>query len=174
MTADTTNAASERLALTCLAHFEKEEAMLAATLDAMRAIRSALIARDLQQLETAVSQQQQTAKTAGDLRASRDEIRQRVAESLGMATEHVSLRHVVKLASPRIADRLESCRRRLSEMANEIERMNRANAMLVRHSIDMLHGFLECLAGAATRSNRYDAGGRIEDGSGGTLFDTKC
>jgi hypothetical protein len=165
---------ADHLVLTCLAHFEQEEAMLAASLEALRAIRQHLLRGDLEGLQQALSQQQQAATTAVELGRRRQLLRARLAAQLGLPVDQVTLRTLADQATGTLRGRLLKSRQRLLDMAADIERLSRGNQALVQQSMELLQKLLGSLCSQGPGTPRYTASGTIEPGSCGHFFQARC
>lgn len=165
---------ADRLVLACLAHFEQEEALLDASLDALRGVRRSLIQGDLSGLDEAMGKQQRVAQTAVDLSEARHRLRRRLADQLGVQVDQMTLRALAERCSGSLRDQLLQARQRLSDMATEIERLNRGNLALMRQSIALLQNLVECLSAEGPGTLRYTATGDIEHGSCGHLLQARC
>jgi len=164
----------DTLVLACLAHFEQEEAMLAASLEALREVRRSLIQGELGGLQAAMAQQQQAAQTAAALTETRHRLRQRLADQLGVHVEQTTLRALAARISGPLREQLLQVRQRLGGMAREIERLNRGNLALMRQSIALLQKLVECLSAEGSGTLRYTATGDIEHGSCGHFLQARC
>ena len=165
---------ADSVALTCLAQLEKEEAMLSATLESLRAVRSALLQGDLAQLSLALENQQHTAKAATELCQTRARLRDQMAGILGIDPHQATLRLFAERVSENLAARLANYRQRLSGMAAEVDRLNRGNAALIRQSLDLLQRLLSNLTGLEESADRYSSSGQREQGVCGSIFQTRC
>lgn len=164
----------EDLALVCLAHFEREEAMLDASLESLRAVRDNLVKADPAGLNEAIQRQQQAARSAAELARARRQLRNRMSQVLGVPAEQVSLRMLADRVSGEIQERLWRCRQRLAAMAGEIERINRGNVGLIRQSMDLMGRLLESLGGEHSGTSRYTSRGEMESGGSGSFLQTQC
>jgi hypothetical protein len=167
-------AESDGLALKCLAHLEKEEAMLDQAVQALRQVRTALVQGDAGQLSQALQQQQHTTQAADDLRAARGRLRQSVARVLGIAANEATLGALADRVSGEMRNRLLGYRVRLTQMARELEMMNRGNAALIQQSMHLLQRLLAQLTGNENATDRYAPSGQRELGGGGSMFQTRC
>ena len=164
----------EALGLTCLAHLEQEEAMLSATLQTLRDMRTALMHRDLQRLTEALERQQHTAKAAAELRTVRATLRARIAEMIRVPADHVTLGLLAAQLTDAMQQRMLGYQKRLSDMAAEVALLNRGNAVLIRHSVGLLQRLLMCLTGGDESTDRYARSGQREEGDCGSIFETQC
>lgn len=71
----------EDLALVCLAHFEKEEAMLDASLQSLHAVRESLVKANPEGLNEAIERQQHAARSAAELAQTRRQLRGRMSHA---------------------------------------------------------------------------------------------
>jgi len=164
----------EGLALVCLAHFEREEAMLDASLESLRAVRESLVKANPEELNEAIQRQQRAAHSAAELAQARRQLRGRMGQVLGVPAEQVSLRMLAERVSGEVQERLWRCRERLAAMAREIERVNRGNIGLVRQSMDLMERLLESLGGEGGGTSRYTSRGEMESGGSGSFLQTQC
>lgn len=162
------------LALACIAQLEQEEAMLSATLEILRNIRAALVERNQNQLQTALNQQAHTARAASDLRDARTRLRHAIGHTLGIPPEQVTLTMLASHVSEDLASKILSRGRHLTEMARDVNAMNRSNAMLIYQSMNLLEQLLTCLTGRDDGADRYEARGQIHYGGHGPLFQARC
>jgi len=164
----------EGLALLCLAHFEREEAMLDASLQSLLAVREHLAKADPEGLNDAIQRQQHAAHSAAELARVRGQLRGRMSQVLGVPPEKVSLRILADRVTGEVQERLWRCRERLAAMAKEIERINRANICLIRQSMDLMGRLLESLGDKRGVTSRYTSRGKMEDGGSGSFLQTQC
>ncbi len=169
-----------KLALTCLAHMEQEEALLSATLTCLQQMRSALVAGNLQALTTALESQKHTAQAGEDLRSRRAALRSELAGTLGVPPESATLQMVVDVmvrskdhATAQTGQRLGRCRERLRKMATDVDQVNCSNATLIWHSMNFLQRLLAEITGATTAPDRYNPAGRRTEASCGSLFEAR-
>ena len=164
------------LALFCISQLEHEEAMLHETLEVVRAIRVALINQDLAQLSVHLEDLQRIGRSAAELARNRIQLRERISRTIGVEFEQAMLRTFAMHVQGDLRDRLLDCRQRLASIANEVDIVNRANAGLVRHSLDLMRQLLEAFTGAdSVGSNRYAATGQVQTtSSAGSLIQRSC
>lgn len=166
--------AAEGVALACLAHLEQEEAMLSATLEKLRAVRSALMHGDLSALTRTLAEQRHTALAATELYKARAQLRQRITGVAGAPEGRVTISRLSQCVTEPLATRLISQRKRLSDMAKEVDRLNRGNMSLVRQSLDLLERLLSSLTGTDENSDRYSPSGQREQRRYGSIFQARC
>lgn len=147
------------VSLACLAHMQQEEAMLAETLDSLRQVRAALRGGNLDLLKEALDRQGRIARASGELRDRRTSLRREMSSLLGVAPREVTLRSLAARLPPDVAGHLTTCRERLSNMAAEVDHLNRANAALVGQSLDFLGRFLTEITDGDPGGEGYSANG---------------
>jgi flagellar biosynthesis/type III secretory pathway chaperone len=162
------------LVLACLAHFEQEEALLSASVEALREVRRSLIHGDLPGLQQAIGRQQGAARTAVGLFEMRQRLRQRLAEQLRVPAEQATLRALAERCSGPAREQLLQARQRLLERTTEIERLNRGNVALMHQSMALLQRLAEGLSAEGTGTPRYTAQGNLEHGSCGHFLQARC
>lgn len=164
----------ETLAVACIGHLQQEEAMLTSTLEMLRRIRESLVTRDHDALSAALQEQERSQKSAFDLQLAREQIRVRISASLGVSPAEATLHQLALRVSGELQERLASGRRRLAELTNEIDAINRCNAVLVQQSMGLLNQVLYCLTGEEQTSQRYGASGHMATGSPGSVIQCEC
>lgn len=160
-------------ALACLAHMEQEEAMLGATLESLRRIRAALKEGDLRALQEALESQAHTARAALELRQRRAALRRDLSGLLRIPPEAVTLETLADRMPADTAEKLSRCRARLRVMATDVDRLNRANATLVSHSLDFLHRFLAEITGGAPVARTYTCSGMPREAECGSMIEAR-
>ncbi len=164
---------ADGVALTCLAHLEKEEAMLGAMLERSHAVRAALMSGNLADLAELLADQQHTAKAAAELYKARAQLRQTIATAIG-SRDAGTLSRLVQCVSEPLRGRLSALRQRLVGMAKDVDRLNRGNMALVRQSVDLLERLLSGLTGSEQSADCYSSAGRMEERTYGSVFEAKC
>ena len=140
----------------------------------MRTIRTALVQRDQEQLQSALQQQTHTARAASELRETRWRLRQAIAVTLGLDVEQVTLSTLAQQVPEELGVKIASRSRQLAEMAREVNSLNRGNAMLIYQSMHLLEQLLTCLTGRDDGADRYEARGRLHYGGHGPMFQARC
>jgi hypothetical protein len=154
------NATIGTLALRCLAHLEKEDAMLQASRELVLSTRQALLHRDQQRLQLLFDQQRDTATAAQRLRDARTEIRRQIAACFSIPESRASLRFLAEQASPAQRQRLLNCRQRLHDLAEQVDTLNRGNVALAGQLLALLHGILHRLTGENPQPECYQRSGK--------------
>lgn len=156
-------------ALKCLAHLEQEEALLTTAHDALHAIREKLVQGDLDGLAQALQNQDQSARPTEEISRARARMRQCVGQAIGVSANSATLSALVGRIDGVLRDRLLNQQRRLSTLANKVDLLNRGNAVLAKHSVDLLDQLLLRLTGN-TSAGQYARSGRLEPASGGSVM----
>ncbi len=168
------NSECDRIAIACLGHLQQEEAVLGTTLERLYEIRKAVLHRDLEALSRAMDSEAATDRAAEDLRATRITLRQNIADALQVTAESATLKLLATHASTDIGNQLAVCRDRLAGMAAEAERVNRANAALLRQSADLIDRLLNGLTGTHDNCQRYAGNGNIRASDRRSIFQEEC
>jgi hypothetical protein len=163
----------QALALGCLAHLEQEEALLTETVSSLREVRSALLGGDLAALGAALERQSQWAHRAGDLQVRRAALRTNLAAVLGVEPALVTVSMLAGRLPADAGARLASCRQRLTQMATEVDQLNRANVALLHHSLEFLHRFLVEITGGQSHGPSYTAAGTLREATCGSLIEAR-
>lgn len=164
---------ASRLSLAWLAHLQQEEALLAETLDSLRQVRAALREGALDALKAALDRQAHIAHASVELRERRAAMRREVSEVLGLAERDVTLASLADHLPRELALHVRACRDRLSEMAGEVDRLNRANAALVGQSLEFLERFLLEMTAGDNTGARYSGNGAACEPHMGSLIEAR-
>lgn len=165
---------TDHLVLAWLKHFEQEQAMLGASLEALREVRQRLLGGDFAGLQRALGRQQQAAGAAAELAQRRRLLRQQLAAELGVSEERATLRALAEQVTGAVRQQLLQFRQRLLETAAEIELVSFGNQALIRQSLELLQRLLGSLSSQGPGTSRYTASGTIATGSIGHLFQARC
>jgi hypothetical protein len=165
---------ADGMAVGCLTHLAREEAMLATTVEVLREVRRGLLKSDLDVLTRALEQQREAADAAVELTDQRRRLRERWSGELGVSTEQLTFRTLAERSSGVLRARLLASRRRLLQMAGEIEQLNRGNQALIQQSVGLLQLLLGSLNGQGSGTTRYTASGDIEPGGCGPFIQSRC
>lgn len=136
--------------------------MLQASWELVQLTRKALLARDQQRLHELVERQHSTAVAAQKLHSARQMIRREIAACFSIPDAQASLGYLAQRTSAQRRDQLLSYRRRLSELAEKVDLLNRGNVSLAGQVMDLLHGVLHRLTGENPRPARYGRTGKME------------
>lgn len=135
-------------------------------------MRAALLSHDQGALDEALTLHQGTVRRGEELRQQRDRFRQEIAHLLGIPAHEVTLSllraHLPEEASAAVA----AAQARLQEQSAEVERLNRANAALMRSCLDFLQRFFGDLTGRPAEG-RYGPGGVLRETPSGSLIDAR-
>lgn len=157
----------------CLAHLEREEALLTATREALRQVHAALVRHDLRALTVALERQGALAGTAESLRHERDRLRQDLAAALGVPVDAARVRALAERLPGPDGERLRRVRARLKGLAEEVEVLNHSNAFLVRACLDFQQRLLDCLTGSVGAGPCYDPTGQVRPAARGALLEAQ-
>ena len=139
------NSTVDLLALRCLAHLDKEDAMLQTSWELVQQTRQALLQRDHRLLQQILQRQQETAAIAENLRSARQAIRCDIATCFSIPEKDASLGYLARRAPPERRDQLISYQQRLSKTAGQVDTLNRGNVALAGQVMDLLQGVLHRL-----------------------------
>lgn len=156
----------------CKALLIREERALEPMLATLRALRSALIIGDMAAIETLL-QQKAEAENRENVVAARAQFRRRVGTLLQIEESQVTVRNIANWASQEHREELLNRRNHLAALAAEVDLLGRANAALLRQSVDLLNTVLAQITGANS-SDSYDPSGRVGGGVSGSIIQTDC
>ncbi len=155
------NSTVDLLALRCLAHLDKEDAMLQTSWELVQQTRQALLQRDHRLLQQILQRQQETAAIAENLRSARQAIRCDIATCFSIPKKDASLGYLARRAPPERREQLISYQQRLSKTAEQVDTLNRGNVALAGQVMDLLQGVLHRLTGENPQSACYERSGRL-------------
>lgn len=162
-----------QLALVCLAHLEREEALLEALLTSLQQVRAALLSGELKALTLALEGQDHTARAAQEIRQSRARLREELAVRLGTTPETVTIQLLAGRLPGELGQRLASCRERLRQMTAAVDELNQGNVLLIRQSVDFLHQLLVEITGGNSSGGCYSGTGTRQDARCGSLIEAQ-
>jgi len=156
----------------CEDHLSREETLLADMLLSLRQVREAFFQRNLNVLPSLQSRQKQIARTATEMAAARERLRDVLADLFGISPGEATLR-AAALALPEPArGRLLQRHARLIELVREADQLSQQNAALLGYA----RGFFACLfAGltGTTISERYGPHGERRGGVYGSFLEAR-
>jgi hypothetical protein len=152
---------------------QQEEAMLAETLDSLKQVRAALRGGGIDLLREALDRQNRLTRAAAELRERRAHLRRDMSAALGISPREVTLMGLAAQLPADVATRLADCRDRLSDMAAEVDRLNRANAALVGQSLDFLERFLTEITDGDRSGAGYGPTGATRVSALGSIFEAR-
>lgn len=154
-----------------LGYLEQEEEQLDVMLDSLSEVRGALLKNDLEALSTALERQAEAVHQTERVRARRGIVLRGMADRLHVDASGITLRKVAESLPASTASWLEESRSRLRQKAEEVERLNRANAAMVFQSVDVTRQVLSELTSAGPAPEVYNASGSLQGQVGGSTFE---
>lgn len=168
-----TRAVFSRLAQEFVDQLLVEQQELAEIQRHVELLRSAILQRDIEQLESEARAVDSRRAHYAHLSQRRTKLRVRLAELLEVPIERATLSRLLPLIDPPLRGRLDGLRRDLRSKLRQIERINRANLMVVRQLGDVLQTAYDRLTGKPTAS-RYASDGHLLVPEAVSLFQTDC
>lgn len=162
---------SSNLPQDCLAHMQREEAVLESLLQSLSEVRSALLKNDMDALSVALERQDEATQASEKIRVERNEILQQTASSLGIPLESLTLKKLAESIQGKTGQTLDSLRRHLTRMSEEVDRLNRANAAMLNQAVDITRQVLAELTQSEVGCDRYDASGGRETPVSGPIIE---
>lgn len=156
----------------CKALLIREERALAPVLDTLRALRTALVGGDMTEVARLLKEEAPTEDTQQTL-AARAQFRRRTAAALQVDESQVTVRNIANWASEEHREDLLARREKLAEIVAEVDLLGRANAALLRQSVDILNTALNQITGVDS-SDSYDPSGKVGGGVTGSIIQTDC
>jgi hypothetical protein len=169
----TSHSQIEETAVDVLKHFQQEERMLADMLRSTEEVRAALLSRDLHTQHDAFREH---FKPPAKLHEWRQDLRKRIAESLNTPVEEATLRGLADRAPRPLGEELVATHERLLNRIAEIDRLNRANAVLAAYFIDVVQKLLGDPANQRSPAKRYSPSGEVlrDDNSKHSGLQVRC
>lgn len=164
----------DELALACLSHFESEEARLRDNLDALHAVRCALLQRDVTVLSAALEQLNEVANGLARLNEPRIKLRRQIAAALGSPNETATVSELAAHVSKDVSIQLTGRTDTLTELAREVNRAQRDNAFLSHQMLQFLNGVLAQLTHSESAGNRYGVHGQLHGSRAGSTYQARC
>jgi hypothetical protein len=146
-----------------LSHLGDEKESLAAMLTAVRDVHVAL--RDLndEALRKSLEAEARELSSSLTIQQRRRELQLNLAPILQIPPQEVTLRRLISATSGSVRESVELIWRSLTEMATEMDRLNRQNAAMIGLSMTIARGVIERLTGVTAVGESYNAiGGRAE------------
>jgi hypothetical protein len=163
-----------RFTSVCLAHVEREEAVLKSVRESLLQVRAALLCHDMAALKEALARQADEVLAAEELHHLRNTFREDTAKKLGLAPHAITLRLLAAHVAPEPGARLTHGRERLRRLSEEVDQLNRDNAVLVRHGLDFFRHLLSALTGGTPGGNGYDRAGAPRKAVCGSLLKARA
>jgi hypothetical protein len=156
-----------------LVYLTQEEGFLTTTLESMKRVRAALIQNDLPGLTEALAGQDRAVQTGLDLRQGRGLLQEETAAALGIPAEELTLGRLAARSSGLPGERLALARDRLSQLARELDRTNRDNAIVVRFNLDFYEQMLVAITGGEPGGGGYGPQGNKRAAPCGSLIEAR-
>ncbi len=146
-----------------LSYLGDEATSLAAMLNAVREVHQALMVLDDNALKASLVVEARELSSNVEIQSRRRQFQNELATVLQVAPGEVTLRRLAMATSGTLRESIERIRRSLSEMATELDRLNRQNAAMIGQSLAIARGVVERLTGTSASQESYDAvGGRAK------------
>jgi hypothetical protein len=153
----------------CQEHIARETIQLQTALCSLRAIQVGLTASDPERLATALQEAEAAATALDVLRQERERFSQKIADLLGRDPATVTLGRIVESLAPPVAVAIREGRQQLRSLALQVERVNRANALVVWMRLDLIAKIFAALPGAVA-TGRYSPAGKLQSPVCGPLW----
>jgi len=146
-----------------LSHLEDEKASLGAMLNAVRDVHFALRDLDDEALRKSLVDEARELSASTKMQQRRRQLQNKLATILDVAPQDVTLKRLLAVTSGSVRESVETVWRSLTEMAREMDRLNRQNAAMISLSLSIARGVIERLTGVTAVSESYNAiGARSE------------
>jgi flagellar biosynthesis/type III secretory pathway chaperone len=162
-----------RPAEACLSQLEEEEAVLRSMSAALRHAQEALIRGAPGDLEEALAQQKDSARLCEEARLRREQIQRKLALHQDCAVDAVTLTWLARRVPSAIGAQLLACRDRLRMLTDEVQELNRCNAVLINHSLRFVQQLLQELTGGEAHGSRYGPAGMHQQTLCGSILSAR-
>ncbi len=152
-------------------HMQQEEATLTETLATLHETRKSLLDNNLKAFTDSVRHQAKAADTAAELRATRTQMMQVLSVSLDIPHAELTLKRIGQELPESAAQWIGQCRQRLRAMAEEAQRVNYQNALMIRQSVDLTRNVLSQLTKDEDSGDTYNSAGAKQDPLGDPLIE---
>jgi hypothetical protein len=146
-------------------HLEDEEAVLAAAVPILRALKAALLETREQKLPDLVERHRAVADLLSDVKIRRERFRAQLARRLQCDAETITVSRVLQRLPAGSQDTLGACIARIRDLAEEFVTINRWLTIHLRIHLNAYQRLLCDLTGSARSSGRYGPAGRAEAGN---------
>jgi len=155
---DTSQSQIEDTAGVVLEHLQEEERILADMLQSARDVRAGLLSGDLHAQQEAF--RERLARPAA-LHEQRQALRKQIATDLDIPIEDATLRGIADRVPRTFREGLLAAQERVRIRVAEIDRLNRANAVLAAYFIDLIQKLLGDPSSQRPSANRYSSSGEL-------------
>jgi len=150
-------------------HLDAEERSLIAVLEAVRELHRSLRQLDGAALQQALQYELAALMEAKQMQERRQKLRFDAANELGLSPHEFTLGVLAKKTSGELQQSVAASRQKLSEMAAEMDRLNRQNHAMADQSTAIIRGIVSHLTGTAGQGESYTAGGVPDEAHVGSL-----
>lgn len=151
-----------RLALSLLAHLDREAEALEEVASALAELRRALLDSSLPEAESARERHAALAERIAALRMARERHVQAAAEALQVPATEFTVRALAARLPEELAGRLKAARERLRGLAESSDALARRTAALARHGLEFVKERLDEMS-CVIVIGRYSASGKAVD-----------
>lgn len=150
-------------------HLDDEERSLVAVLEAVRELHRSLRQLDGAALQQALHMELAALTEAKQLQERRQKLRFDAASELGLSPHEFTLGLLARKSGGELQNSVVASRQKLSEMAAEMDRLNRQNHAMADQSTSIIRGIVSHLTGTAGHGESYNAGGARDEAHVGSL-----
>jgi len=155
---DTSHLRIEKTAVVVLRHLQQEERLLADMLRSAREVRAGLLSGDVLAQQEAFREH---FAPPAKLHEWRQDLRELIATTLNTPPEKATLRGLAERAPHTLREKLTATHERLLNRILEIDRLNRANAVLAAYFIELIQRLLGDPASQRASASRYSPSGEV-------------
>lgn len=148
----------EQTAVLVLRHFEQEEQILADMLRSAQQVRAGLLSGNAHAKQEAFREHFEPPAT---LHHQRRDVRELIASALNIPADKATLRGLADHAPSPLRTTLMAAHQKMLGQIAEVDRLNRANAVLAACFIDLFQRLLADPSGQQPPTSRYSSTGEV-------------
>ncbi len=152
----------EALARRCVEHLEREDRALQRLNQTLHEVRDALRRHDTVGLPNLLEAQQQELRHVADVRRDRADLRDELAQALGISSAQATIARWAETLSPEDRRQVMQSRDRLATRAQETAALADGSIAVVARGLQILADVMQVLTGSPRHSGRYLPDGSLD------------
>lgn len=125
------------------------------------------------ELEKFTKQEQTFIINIAKLEDERQGLVSKIAEQTEISSDSATLSELIQGLDKNKAEKLESCRKNISEILAELKSVNELNSVLIKNSLEYVEFSLNMFSAAQVSDNNYGNSGKVSTSKKRSLFDIK-
>ncbi|HPD00752.1 MAG TPA: flagellar protein FlgN [Acetivibrio sp.] len=128
----------------------------------------------VKELESITELEQSLIVQIGKLESVREGLVDKICSDIGKdSSTNMTITELIGYAEAPQAERLNSCKEKMTSALNEIKDINDINAKLIKSSIDFIDFSINIMSNINSDGNNYSDNGQVNDSEKKTYFDVK-